>query len=182
MFGCSPLSCGHCYPSARAIWWQRVASAPDTPGRYCSPPPHTAPSPKCSYWLQGTERDFHGNQNTHYHELSKNQNLSFGKSKHPVFALTLTAARKAVLKNSKNELRCQPSKFITKTNRNLIGWGTHVLPLELKPLHWRMGFPYLTSCLRLRLNGSDQYWQIRREKSIKQLQAIQSHSTIQKKI
>lgn len=42
-----------------------------------------------------------------------------------------------------------------------------VSPLELNPRHWRMGFPYLTSCRRLRLKGSDQCCQIRREKNHK---------------
>lgn len=66
--GSSPLSCGRCYLSANAIWWEHVASGPGTPGTYCFPPPHTAPSPECSYWLQA-EREtvrgaggcFHGN-------------------------------------------------------------------------------------------------------------------------
>lgn len=48
-----------------------------------------------------------------------------------------------------------------------------VSPLELNPRHWRMGFPYLTSCRRLRLKGSDQCCQIRREKNHK---ATASHS------
>jgi len=33
--------------------------------------------------------------------------------------------------------------------------------LELKPLHWRIGLPYFTSCLRLRLEGSDQQYKIK---------------------
>lgn len=60
----------------------------------------------------------------------------------------------------------------------LVGWHNTsrrqvVSPLELNPRHWRMGFPYLTSCRRLRLKGSDQCCQIRREKNHK---ATASHS------
>lgn len=62
--GASPLSCGRCCLSADAIWSERVESGPDTPGRCCFPPPRTAPSPECSYWLRGRQRgDYHGNQN-----------------------------------------------------------------------------------------------------------------------
>lgn len=53
--GSSPLSCGRCYLSADAIWWQHVANGPDTPGSCCFPPPRTAPSPECSYWLRGRD-------------------------------------------------------------------------------------------------------------------------------
>lgn len=80
--GCSPLSCGRCCLSADAIWWQHVEIGPDTPGRCCSPPPHTAPSPECSYWLQGRERQgFPWQPKLSLPWAPQDQNLSCGKKK-----------------------------------------------------------------------------------------------------
>lgn len=140
------------------------------------------------------EGDFHGNQNTHYHEILATKISVMANQSPTAFTdyhkaariqslqpITMETMSCTVCSNDNEMCHCfQPSAFITKQIEAIEGekntwggWRTGILPLELKPRHWRMGFPYLTSCLRLRLKGSDQCCQIRREKNHK---ATASHS------
>lgn len=51
----SPLFSCRCFPWADATWETCEATWPDTPGRWCCPPPRTELSPECSYWLEKHE-------------------------------------------------------------------------------------------------------------------------------